>query len=172
MSRQLGALVFMLLTIASAAPDLAACGDKFLRVGRSSRMRAYASVHPSAILVYAPRWTQKGIGDFEQILKRAGHTPLTVTTHDGLVQAFASRKFEVVITGYPDAEAVRKDLETLPARPELVPVVYKSSKTDASNAAATYRCVLRPEKMTPFEALEDIDRVIELRLKDRAATSR
>ena len=172
MFRRLSALVFALLLVASTVADLAACGDKFLRVGRSSRMRAYASVHPSSILVYAPRWTQKGIGEFEEILKRAGHKPLTVTTRDALVQAFGSQKYEVVITGYPDALAVQKELETLPARPELVPVVYKSSKAEVSKAAATYRCVINPEKMTPFQALEDIDRVIELRLKDRVAASR
>lgn len=135
-------------------------------------MRAYASVHPSPILVYAPRWTQKGIGEFELILKRAGHKPLTVTTHDALMQAFGSQKYEVVITGYPDAAIVQKELEGLPARPELVPVIYKSSKAEVTRAAATYRCVLNPEKMTPFQALEDIDRVIELRLKDRVAVAR
>jgi hypothetical protein len=172
MLRRLGPLLIALLAVTFTVADLAACGDKFLRVGRSSRMRAYASVHPSPILVYAPRWTQKGIGDFEDILKHAGHKPLTVTTHAALVEAFGSRKYEVVITGYPDAAAVQKDLATLPVRPELVPVVYKASKADVSKAAATYRCVIRPEKMTPFEALADIDRVIELRLKDRAAVSR
>lgn len=172
MSRRLSALMFALFAVVTSVADLTACGDKFLRVGRSSRMRAYASVHPSPILVYAPRWTQKGIGEFEQILKRAGHKPLTVTTHDALVQAFDSQKYEIVITGYPDAATVAKDLETVRARPELVPVIYKSSNADVTKAAAAYRCVLNPEKMTPFQALEDIDRVIELRQRDRAAGSR
>jgi hypothetical protein len=171
MARPLGALVIALVTVASAVTDVAACGDKFLRVGRSPRIRAYASVHPSPILVYAPRWTAKGRGDFEQILRRAGHTPFTVTTPGALVEAFGSRKYEIVITGYPDAAAVQKELEALQDRPELVPVVYKS-KSDAAKAAAAYRCVIDPGKMTPFDALEDIDRVIDLRLKDRAAASR
>ena len=34
--------------------DLGACGDKYARVGRSSRLKAYAPLYPASILVYAP----------------------------------------------------------------------------------------------------------------------
>src|SRR5205823_8290026 len=169
MFRHLCLVVLTVITAASACSDVLACGDKFLRVGRSARFRRYASVHPSSILVYAPRWTRHGIADFELMLKRAGHNSVTVTTADAMSQAFVGGKYDVVITSYQDTPAVTKQLEALPSRPALLPLVYKATKAEQAEADAAYRCLLRPEKMTPFEALEEIDRLIDLRRKDVAA---
>jgi len=166
MPRRLCILILSLVTLASGCADAFACGDKFVRVGRSSRFRAYASVHPSSILVYAPRWTRRGIVDFEQMLKRAGHKPVIVTTLTAMSQAFAGGKYNVVISNYSDASVVVKELEAVVSKPVLLPVVYKATKAAAAEASATYRGLLNPEKMTPFQALEEIDRVIDLRLKE------
>jgi glycosyltransferase involved in cell wall biosynthesis len=166
MSRRLCLVILTIVTIASACADAFACGDKFLRVGRSARFRAYASVHPSTILVYAPHWTRRGIGDFQTMLKRAGHKPVIVTTAGAMSQAFAGGKYDVVIMSYSDTGAVRKELEALPSRPALLPLVYKATKAETAEAAAAYRHLLNPDKMTSFQALEEIDRLIDLRLKD------
>ena len=166
MHRRLCVVILAIVTGAYACADAFACGDKFLRVGRSARFRAYASVHPSSILVYAPRWTRHGIVEFEQMLKRAGHKPVTVTTADAMSQAFAGIKYDVVIASYADTGSVRKELDALPSRPALLPLVYKATKAEAAEAGATYRCLLNPDKMTPFQALEEIDRLIELRFKE------
>ena len=171
MPRRFAAAILALVTIAFACSDVFACGDKFLRVGRSARFRAYASIHPSSILVYAPRWTRKGIAEFERMLKRAGHTPVTVTTAAAMSQAFAAGKYDVVITSYSDTGAVRKELDTLPSRPKLLPLVYKTTKAETKLAEATYRWLLNPGKMTPFQALEEIDRLIDLRVKDTDASA-
>ena len=57
--------------------DLGACGDKFLRVGRSARFRRYAAVHPAGILIYRPVNSDRaGIDDLKALLKRAGHKPV------------------------------------------------------------------------------------------------
>jgi len=169
MCRRSYLVLMTMVAAASACGDVLACGDKFLRVGRSARFRRYASVHPSSILVYAPRWTHHGIDEFEQMLKRAGHKSLTVTTAEAMAQAFVSTKYDVVITSYQDREAVTKQLDTLPAKPALLPLVYKATKAEETQADASYRCVLRPERMTPFQALEEIDRLIDLRLKEPIA---
>jgi hypothetical protein len=68
------AIVATLVASAIAGPiDLGACGDKFLRVGRSARYHRYAAIHPASILIYTPATaSRKGIGDLEQLLKRAG----------------------------------------------------------------------------------------------------
>lgn len=172
MRRHPGVLIVTILMMALAATDLTACGDKFLRVGRSSRFRAYASVHPSAILVYAPRWTKHGIADMEEILKRAGHRPVTVTTHEAMVKAVADTGYELVITMYPDAPTVKRDLASVAAKPALLPIVFKATKAQAADAEATYACLLRPEKMTPFQALQEIDRVLDLRIKEHDTAAR
>ena len=110
--------------------------------------------------------TRHGIVEFEQMLKRAGHKPVTVTTADAMSQAFAGIKYDVVITSYSDTGAVKKELDALPSRPALLPLVYKATKAEAAEAGAAYRCLLKPDKMTPFQALEEIDRLIDLRLKE------
>ena len=166
MPRRMCVIVLTLVTMASAFTDVLACGDKFLRVGRSSRFRAYASMHPSSILVYAPRWERHGIDDFQRMLKRAGHSPVVVTTPPAKGHAVVTRKYEVVIATYADSGAVKKELEALPSRPGLLPIVYKTTKAVAAEAAAAYPCLLKPDKMTPFQALEEIDRLIDLRLKN------
>src|SRR5213083_2645444 len=103
MLRRFGLILAIVAVVASAYADLDACGDKFLRVGRSARFRRYASVHPSAILLYAPQWTGHGVNDFEEILRRAGHKPVTVTTPAALSDALKTTPYQVVITGYSDA---------------------------------------------------------------------
>jgi hypothetical protein len=158
--------------VASAYADVSACGDKFLRVGRSARFRRYASVHPSSILLYGPRWTGTGIKDFETMLKRAGHTPVTVTNVSALSEALATARYDVVITDFTYAGTMREAVRATGSPAALLPVVYKATKNEEAEAKAAYQCLLRPEKMTKFEALEEIDRLVDLRLKGTATPSR
>ncbi len=168
MVRRFCLVLLTLVTVACIRADVRACGDKFLRVARSARFRAYASLHPSSILVYAPRWTNSGIQEFERILKRGGHRPVTVMTAEAMSQAFAGGKYDLVITSYQDAAAVSRELDGLASRPALLPVVYKARKAETAAAEAAYRCVLKPDRMTQIEALEEVDRLLELRRKDAA----
>ena len=165
MPRQLVALLLGVLTLAWGFPAYA-CGDKFMRLGRSPRIQAYASVHPSPILVYAPRWKRQGIAAFEKMLERAGHKPLTVTTERALSQALAAGNHAVVIAVHSDARVIKPTLDALPSRPALLPVVYKASKAEAAQARAAYQCLLNPETMTTFQALAMLDRLIDLKLKE------
>ena len=56
----------LIAATAAGSIDLGACGDKFLRVGRSARFRRYAAVHPAAILIYSPRnATREGIDELK-----------------------------------------------------------------------------------------------------------
>ena len=49
------AMVSTMGTMALTSVDLGACGDKFLRPGRSGRWQNYAAMHPAAILLYSVR---------------------------------------------------------------------------------------------------------------------
>src|SRR5262249_24768232 len=158
-------VVVVTAVMAAASADLDACGDKFLRVGRSARFRRYAAVHPAAILIYAPAdSTPAGIKEFEAILKRAGHRPVALPNGADVSQALAATPFDVVIADYGDSNRIREGLRAVAPRPGLLPILYKPSKAVADEAAREYICLIRPDAMTKYDALAEIDRLMQLRL--------
>ena len=54
MRRTFAVSLILIAMFAAGSVDLGACGDKFLRVGRSARFRRYAAVYPASILIYKP----------------------------------------------------------------------------------------------------------------------
>jgi hypothetical protein len=150
-----------------------ACGDKFLRMGRSARLRGYAAVHPASILIYAPaRATPSSTRQFETLLKRAGHTPRVVPHGADLSDAIAAAPYDVVIAAFADTRDLEQVLEPLSSRPDVLPILYKPSPETAAAAAATYHCTLEPERMTKQEALAEIDHLMERRLAARSSAPR
>jgi hypothetical protein len=146
-----------------------ACGDKFLRMGRSARLRGYAAVHPASILIYAPASaTPSSTRQFETLLKRAGHTPRVVPHDADLSNAIAAVPYDVVIAAFADAHDLERILGSLSSRPDVLPILYKPTPDVSAAAAATYHCRLEPEKMTKQEALAEIDHLMERRLAARA----
>lgn len=158
-------------TFASSAADLRACGDKFLRAGRSARARGYAAIHPASILIYKPRATPKGLSEFEAMLKRAGHKAVAVQRESGLSQAFAGAKYDVVIADYEEVANIKEELQAIPSRPGLLPVLSKPTKAMAAEASKAFICLIRPDKMTKYDALAQIDHLMERRLKETAAAA-
>ena len=72
----------LLLVFASClpAPNVLACGDKFLLLGRSIRYEeAYAAKHPASVLVYTnPASGFSAVsGEVAAILRKAGHKPVS-----------------------------------------------------------------------------------------------
>ena len=150
---------------AALTPDLNACGDKFLRAGRSVRGRRYAALHPSSILIYRPAGsTEKGIRDFEKLLRGAGHTPSVLPREADFAQALAAAKYDLLIADYGDARTIGKALDSVPARPTVLPLVL--SKAAEGEARRDFPCLIKPYAMTEHEALAEIDRVIDRRLKN------
>lgn len=162
MFRRLSVGVVVAVLLVSLSPDLSACGDKFLRAGRSARFRRYAAVHPSSILLYAPApaWTNKGVKEFEVMLRRAGHSPFTARNVSAFSEALAAGQYDLVIALYADAVVIRRQLPAALARPVLLPVLYRPSDRIATEAASAYRSVIRVDKMDKFQALETIDELL------------
>jgi hypothetical protein len=170
MLRHLFVIAVAATTLGSGSADLRACGDKFLRIGRSERFRGYAAVHPSSILIYTPtNSTPAGIKDLEALLKRAGHKTLAVENGARLSQVFAAAKYDIVIADYADTGKIKEELQSVASRPGLLPILYKSSKAVAAEAAKEYHSLIRPDAMSKHDALAEIDRLMELRLKGTAA---
>src|SRR5688500_3185749 len=93
----------VIAAILGRAIDLSACGDKFLRVGRSARFRRYAAVHPAAILIYSPvNSTRAGIDELKSLLKRAGHKPVALDRAASVSAALTASAYDVVIADYLD----------------------------------------------------------------------
>jgi hypothetical protein len=151
---------------AALTPDLNACGDKFLRAGRSVRgRRRYAALHPSSILIYRPAGsTEKGIRDFEKLLRGAGHTPRVLPREGDFAQALAAAKYDLLIADYGDARTIGNALDSVPARPTVLPLVLR--KAAEGEARRDFSCLIKPYAMTEHEALAEIDRVIDRRLKN------
>jgi hypothetical protein len=161
-----GVFIIGLIAIVTAASvDVGACGDKFLRVGRSSRFRRYAAVHPATILIYKPVGsTPAGIEALKSILKQAGHKPVAIDNGTGFLGAVAAAQYDLVIADYGDAPQIRKDLQAAAARPALLPILYKPSKAVEAEAEKQYVCLIKPHAMTKYDALAEIDRLMELKL--------
>jgi CheY-like chemotaxis protein len=163
--------VIALLSCASA--DLGACGDKFLRVGRSARFRRYAAVHPAAILIYKPvHSTQAGIEELKSLLKQAGHRPIAIDSGTSVASALTAAQYDLVIADYADAVQIRSELESAPSRPEILPILYKPTKAVEEEAEKQYACLIKPHEMTKYEALAEIDRLMQRKLDGSPASAK
>jgi hypothetical protein len=164
-------VVVLLATFAASPVDLGACGDKFLRVGRSARFRRYAAVYPASILIYTPaNATASGMKEFETLLKRAGHKPVTVASGTSIPGALAAAQYDLVIADYADASHIKIDLQSASSKPELLPILYKPTKVIEAEAEKQYACLIKPASMTKYDALAEIDRLMQLKRKS-ASTS-
>jgi DNA-binding NtrC family response regulator len=166
-------LCVVIVLLGFGAGDLGACGDKFLRLGRSARFRGYAAVHPATILIYSPvNATPAGIRELEALLKRAGHSPRAVENGAPLTQTFAASSYDLVIADYKDAGRIKDEIKDLPSKPDVLPILYKPSQAVAAEAEREYHFVLKPHAMNKVQALAEIDHLMDLRQKGNAAAAR
>jgi hypothetical protein len=149
--------------------DLSACGDKFLRLGRSARFRRYGAVHPVAVLIYSRNSTRKGINELKAVLKRAGHKPVALDRSASVSAALAASRYDVVIADYADADRLTGDVSAASGA-ALLPILYKPSEAVEVEATRRYAFLIRPDAMTKFDALDEIDRLMESKGRHTVAT--
>jgi hypothetical protein len=154
----------LISALAVASVDLGACGDKFLRVGRSARFRRYAAVHPAAILIVKPvHATPAGIDELKDLLKQAGHRPFAVDSPADATSALASAQYDVVIADYADTGSIRKQLDAATSAAAILPIVYKPTKAVEAEADRQYAWMIKPHAMTKYDALAEIDHLMDSR---------
>ena len=152
--------------LALAYSDVSACGDKFMRPGRSVSNRRYAALHPSSILIYrAARSTSTGIATFEEMLKRAGHAPRVLEHGADVAPILAAGRYSLVIAEYSDVDALKETVDIAPARPAILPVLLDSNKTIEARLKKNFHCLLKPRAMDDNQALAEIDHALDMRLK-------
>jgi hypothetical protein len=146
--------------------DVSACGDKFMRVGRSAYGRRYAALHPSSILIYRPAGsTTQGISDLETLLKRAGHAPRVLQRGESVAPVLATSSYALLIADYKDVEQIKNNLTGVSSPPAILPILLDASKAIEAQARKEFHCLITPRAMRPNDALAEIDHALDVRLK-------
>jgi len=155
--------------LACASVDLGACGDKYARVGLSSRLKGYAPIYPASILVYSPEGAKRDdVKEFDALLTRAGHTPVFVP-HGGDVQkALTTARYDLVIVHYADAAMVRDLVKAMTGGPLIVPILPEKLKKLQPRVQTDYHFLITPYRMSKWDALEELDHAMDVRLKAAA----
>jgi len=174
MRRHLAAGVLLLLAIAT--PDLLACGDKFLVLGRGTRFQHAALARfPAAILVYANPSSSlpKALSNLpvEATLRKAGYRPTTVASASELDEALHTSRWDLILLDVADSSAVAAQATGNSTPPAILPVLYNPTEPELEVARHKYRCIVKsPTKNQSF--LETIDEAIALRGRPPAKSAK
>ena len=141
-------LVLVTAAVLQSTDTMQACGEKFLVVGRGvSFHRAYAAIYPASIVLYAQpqRGASKAMRDpkFLAELKKAGHRVLLVDSDAALARALESDRVDLVLTDSADADRMSRQAAASPSGPEVLPVMYEPTKTEAKAVEARFRYPLK-----------------------------
>jgi hypothetical protein len=122
------------------------------------------------------RWpehaTRTGIEELKTLLRQAGHRPEAVDSGTNVASALAAAQYDLVIADYADAVQIRNALGTAPSRPEILPILYKPTRAVEAEAEKQYACLIKPHEMTKFDALAEIDRLMQLKLGGSPVTAK
>ena len=153
MRKLLSVLILSTFTL-SCIPSANACGDKTLRVGRGIRFyQAFASRHPSSILLYSSAIASGKSPQLLDYLKRVGHKPKAVGDLAHLREALKSEHYDIILTELADAGDVQNQMYLSTSRPVLIPVVMKRTRDDEAAAARQYKVIIKnPTSLDDFLA--------------------
>lgn len=149
------------------APDLLACGDKFLVGGRGTRYQRPKNARAAAVLLYADPSTglpaALGKLPMESVLKQQGHRLTVAESLEQLATLVTSGRFDVVLAASTVAKAIEGLLGSQPDAPQVVAFCIKGQPLVDDVPCA----VKAPPKERSL--LEAIDKAVERH--DRAARS-
>ena len=158
-------VVFASVSIGLSSADLAACGDKYIRL--AARLGpSYAAEHTATVLIYMPAGSivpaaARKIG-LHDTLKRAGHRVHAISNEADLEPALRGRRYDIVIADASSAATIVPVLERAPGRPSLVPVFHKQSKAEFEQARKDVRCLIASRQKS-YHAAAEIDHVMQMR---------
>ena len=164
-------VVGVVAAMALTSVDLGACGDKFLRPGRSGRWQNYAAMHPATILLYQSATSKPEVmKDWQTMLKRAGHKSQVVRSGDDFTRAVAAAQYDVVIADYRDAARLNALLQAVPSKPGMLPFLNNPNKALVDVVKRDYQQLLSAA-MDKHETLVTIDSLMEIRQKATLAAA-
>ena len=166
-----GTLLLTAALFISAAEILAACGDKFIRIGQGVRPGKYVAVHPAQILIYGPaKSAPSRLPELPDVLKRAGHSARVITRPEDLGPALRAGNFDLILTGMAHADEVARQARAVPSHPDVMPVLIEPRPAESAAAKALSPCTINVPSVHKNGALAEIDHRMELRLKAAGAT--
>ena len=165
MRRFMLSLSFAVMAIAVARIDLAACGDKYIRLAQRLGP-GYTAQQAATVLIYMPQSSvvpaaASKIG-LHDALRRAGHKVYSVTREDDLDSALRVRAYDVVIADAAWGNAMAPVLQRAAGRPTLVPVFHKQSRRELDDARKQLHCLIASRERA-YHAVAEIEHVMELR---------
>jgi len=148
-----------------------ACGDKLiLSLGTVRFSQINGSPRPASILVYAPQNSPAAlvVKDLERqsAAKRAGLTFYFLDDRTRLDQALRAQKYDLLVVDAADADTMQREVQSVPSKPVVLPVVSQSDKAAAVQAEKKFHCVLTTPN-PPARYFSAIDRAMEFKLKAR-----
>ena len=143
MSLRFGAALVALVTCMEV-PELMACGDKFLLLGRSVGYdQVQKASRPGTVLIYSSSSLPKAFSDgqFAALMEIAGHHQRSVADRQALARALSTGKVDLVLAdpmvSRDIAETVRSSSSAL-----VVPVLSNAAAAQRAEFGRDFRCVL------------------------------
>jgi hypothetical protein len=166
MSRIAALVVALIVSVPALYPAAQACGDKFLMVGRGARFqRAYASVYPGKILIYARSSTdpKAAIRDpqLHKALRQAGHAVSVIEDWALLEQALRTVPVDVVLVDVGEAARLRDLMSSSPTHPDAL---YVASPSKGNRVDSQIACRLKSSDR-PLKYLDEIENTMKGRSK-------
>jgi hypothetical protein len=124
----------------------------------------------SAILIYSPlNATREGLDELKALLKRAGHKRSRSIATRVVSGALTASPFDVVIADYLDADRLKSDLQSASSRGAAADTEHPS-KAIEPRRCGSIAFLITPHAMTKFDALAEIDRLMDSRSRARQAS--
>jgi hypothetical protein len=167
MSRLALIVVALTVTVPALYPVAQACGDKFLMVGRGAKFqRAYASVYPGKVLIYARPATnpKAAIRDpqLHKALRQAGHTVSIIEDWALLEQALKTVSVDVVLVDVDEAARLQPLIASSPVHPDAMYIAFPSSAKPAVRADVVSRL---KSSDRPLKYLDEVENAMKARAK-------
>ena len=159
-------------TLLLSRGDLAACGDKFVLLGRGMKTEMGRAKNPASILIFNSPASRLSAAEREyglaSQLKAAGHKPLVLQDRVQFGEALISRSYDVVLVDFSEARDLEQEARRDSPDTAVIPVLYKPTGAELAEAEKLYGCLLK----TPGrhdDLLTVIDEVMRSRAKGTAA---
>ena len=150
----------------TAAPDLSACGDKFLVARRGLSPQDFASFEPGSILIYrgvdaeasdADSWNPEFLAALEDV----GHTVAVTDDPETFRRTLEASEFDLVMLELADAVEMQQEVESASGGATILPVVPYGTRRELKQARQQFGNALKmPNKINNalyvvFESLID-----------------